>query len=71
MVSLGCIGLMALTFYMGLFGTFGQIGTNAFHLAIAIPLVFLLYPARRGAEHARGGPTQIDIALAIASFSAP
>ena len=50
-VTLLAVGLMALTLYMGIFGTLGQIGTNAVHLAIAIPLVFLLHPARKGAQH--------------------
>lgn len=68
--SAGCVGLIGLTLYMGLFGTLGQIGTNAFHLAIAIPLVFLLYPLRKGAEQVRGQPGAMDWALAALSFAA-
>lgn len=69
-ISIGSIGLMALTLYMGIFGTLGQIGTNALHLAIAIPLVFLLYPLRKGAAHAAAPPSILDIVLALVSFAA-
>jgi TRAP transporter 4TM/12TM fusion protein len=69
-VSAGSVGLIGLTLYMGIFGTFGQIGTNALHLAIAIPLVFLLYPARKGAEHTVTPPSLPDIALAGAALAA-
>ena len=67
-VTLLAVGLMALTLYMGIFGTLGQIGTNAVHLAIAIPLVFLLHPARKGAQHVAAPPSLVDIALAVLSF---
>jgi TRAP transporter 4TM/12TM fusion protein len=54
---------------MGIFGTLGQIGTNALHLAIAIPLVFLLYPARKGAAHVAAPPSQFDFALSFVSLA--
>lgn len=64
-ITLLSVGLMALTLYMGLFGTFGQIGTNALHLAIAIPLVFLLHPGNKKAGGTRATIPAYDIVLAV------
>lgn len=69
-ISIASIGLMSLTLYMGLFGTLGQIGTNALHLAVAVPLVFLLYPARKGAAYTGTRPSLLDIALCLVALAA-
>jgi TRAP transporter 4TM/12TM fusion protein len=49
------------TLYMAFRVTFGPIPTRAGHLAFALPLIFLLYPAFK---RTNGGPTLFDYALA-------
>jgi TRAP transporter 4TM/12TM fusion protein len=69
-VSLAAIGLIIATLWMGIFGTIGQVGTNALHLALAIPLVFLLYPAFPGEGAAKTPPSTLDLLLAFLAFAA-
>jgi TRAP transporter 4TM/12TM fusion protein len=68
-VSAACIALTLITLYMAFTVTIGNLPTRALHLAFAIPLIFLLYPA---CEKWRGrGPTALDwllAALALAAF---
>lgn len=65
-VTIASCSLTLVTFYMGWFGQFGPIETRAGHLAVIIPLAFLLYPAfiKRQTKE----PTFIDRALAVAAF---
>lgn len=69
LVTAACAGLTLWTLYMGLAGTVGPIMTRAIHLAVVIPLVLLLYPARRGAPGSRG-PGPLDFALATLALTA-
>jgi TRAP transporter 4TM/12TM fusion protein len=61
------IVLPVLTVLVAFTGWFDAVTRRAGHLAIAIPLVFLFYPARKGDS---GGVRRFDIALALAAFAA-
>ena len=66
-VRWAAVVLPALTILVAFTGWFDAVTRRAGHLAIAIPLVFLFYPARKGRP---GGVGRFDIALALAALSA-
>ena len=66
-VRWAAVALPALTILVAFTGWFDAVTRRAGHLAIAIPLVFLFYPARKGRT---GGVGRFDIALALAALSA-
>lgn len=61
------IALPTITILLAFTGWFDAVTRRAGHLAIAIPLVFLFFPARRGST---GRVSRIDIGLALAAFCA-
>ncbi len=61
------IALPALTILVAFAGWFDAVTRRAGHLAIAIPLVFLFFPARRGSTERL---SRIDTGLALAAFCA-
>ena len=68
-ITIAAAGGFLLTLYWAYTFTWTPIATRATHLAIMIPLTFLLYPAwsksRKGEM-----PTWLDIAVALAAFAA-
>jgi len=71
LITVASAGLILFTLYMGLFGAIGQIGTNALHLAITIPLSILVYRADKKPPERGEQPSRLDwllAALACASF---
>lgn len=70
LATLACwaaVALPVLTILVAFTGWFDAVTRRAGHLAIAIPLVFLFYPARRGDKKAVG---RFDLVLALAAFVA-
>jgi TRAP transporter 4TM/12TM fusion protein len=58
------IVLPLLTIFVGLTGSFDSMTQRAGHLAFALPLIFLYYPARKGDTRR---PTRLDLGLAVVS----
>ena len=68
LITIAAAGLTIVTLYMAFRVTFGPIPTRALHLAVAIPLTFLLYPTL---SRWRGrGPNFLDFMLAAMACTA-
>ena len=67
-ITIVCVVFTLGTLYMAFNVTFGPIPTRAGHLAIALPLTFLLYPAF-GKAAERGRPTLLDFGFALAALA--
>ncbi len=68
LITIACAGLAVITLYMAFRVTFGPIPTRAMHLAVVIPVTFLLYPTL---NRWRGrGPSTIDYLFALLAFMA-
>ena len=63
-ITIACVFFTLGTLYMAFNVTFGPIQTRAGHLAIALPLTFLLYPSFGRGPNTR--PSAVDWLLAIA-----
>jgi TRAP transporter 4TM/12TM fusion protein len=68
LITIACAGLTVITLYMAFRVTFGPIPTRALHLAVAIPMTFLLYPALKRWQGR--GPSVLDYILAVLAFAA-
>lgn len=68
LITIAAAGLTIVTLYMAFEVTFGPIKTRALHLAVAIPLTFLLYPIM--SRFQGRGPTPVDYLLAAVSCAA-